>query len=56
LELERLRLQQIQAQKDLQAAGGGLQGTGGMPGWAIATLAIGGVAVVGTIIYFAVKK
>lgn len=54
LELERLRLQQIQAQKDLKATPG--SPVSGMPKWAKVSLVIGGVALVGTVIYLVARK
>lgn len=54
LELERIRLQQIQAQATLAAQGGGTKS--GLSTGAIVGIAIGGVALLGTIIYLATKK
>lgn len=54
LELERLRLQQLQAQTDLKKVDGQNKKT--LPGWGIALIAVGGLVVVGTVIYLAVRK
>lgn len=57
LELERIRLQQIQAQKDLkEAAGGDTPKDSGLPGWAVASIVVGGLAIVGTVVYLIAKK
>lgn len=55
LELERIRLQQIQAQAAATAAGGGTKPAGLSTG-AIVGIAVGGVAVLGLIIFLATKK
>lgn len=51
LELERLRLQQLQTQQTLGAAQ-----KPGLPGWGIALIVVGSLAVVGTVIYLVVRK
>jgi len=55
LELERLRLEQLNVQKDIQSGGGILPGSGMSLGAKIA-IGVGVAGVVGIIIYLAVKK
>ena len=53
LELERIRLEQIRA---AQQGGGGANATPGLSTGAIVGIAIGGIVVIGTIIYLVAKK
>jgi hypothetical protein len=55
LELERLRLQQLQTQKEITGSGGAPTKKG-MPGWAIGLIVVGGLGLVGTVLYFALRK
>jgi hypothetical protein len=58
LELERIRLEQIQAQKDLVSAGGKVPGTTstGLSTGAKVGIGIGGAVLLGVIIYLVVRK